>query len=157
MITWRFFFWEWSSKENSRKKLSAMILTLRMKKSDYHKLLILKRRRSSISEWKCVTSLNEDDQESWSCEKKKNFEWNYFDRTHLSRHLQVLPNDLKETYPIPDYVRNNQTGLKFHHLLSLDAQYFWTQASSRGNWRKRKFLPWKYKQRYLFTQYTQTR
>ena len=33
--------------------------------------------------------------------------------------LQVLPKYLKGnlSYPIPDYVRNNQTGLKFHHLL----------------------------------------
>ena len=37
--------------------------------------------------------------------------------------LRVLPNDLKEPYPIPVYAINNQTGLKFHHLLSLVSQH----------------------------------
>jgi len=62
--------------------------------------------------------------------------------------LQVLPIDLKGTYTIPDYVLNNQTGLKFHHLLSLVSQHKQAVEGMGG-----RGSPAWYIQRCLFTKY----
>ncbi len=45
---------------------------------------------------------------------------------------QVLPINLKENDPIPDYAINNQIGLKIHHLLSLDSQHIGHKQAVKG-------------------------
>ncbi len=92
---------------------------------------------------------------------KKNNVWkNIFSFDYLLLYFRFFPMTWRETYPIPDYDINNHAGFKFHHLLSLDSLFIWTQASFRRKGRKRKFLTWNinkdiylqsmYKTRYLF-------
>jgi hypothetical protein len=57
---------------------------------------------------------------------------------------------IRESYPIPDYVRKNQTGLKFRHLLLLVSQH--KQAEGMGG-RGSVFLGLNTKDIYKCTRY----